>query len=286
MNEQQRLVWLVTGCSTGLGRALAKTLLRRGQQVAATARDPAAIADIVAVAPDSALALALDVRNSAQIYAAVTEAERRFGTIDVLVNNAGHGLRAAVEEADESDVRDLFETNVFGLMAMTRAVLPIMRQRGRGHIVNITSTAGFIGNPGSGYYAATKFAVEGFSDSLAKEVLPLGVRVLVVAPGPFRTDFAGRSLKRSGVAMREYEGTAGKASAALAARNGRQAGDPQRAAEAIIAAVRSTNPPGHLLLGQSAVTRIREKLDEIRADIDAWEKVSLSADFPEESSRP
>jgi NAD(P)-dependent dehydrogenase (short-subunit alcohol dehydrogenase family) len=281
MNEQQRSVWFVTGCSTGLGRALAKTLLRRGQQVAATARDPATIADIVAAYPDSALALELDVRDPAQTQAAASAAERRFGAIDVVVNNAGHGLKAAVEEADESDVRDLFETNVFGLMAMTRAVLPGMRRRGRGHIVNITSTAGFIGNPGSGYYAATKFAVEGFSDSLAKEVLPLGIRVLVVAPGPFRTDFAGRSLKRSGVVMREYEQTAGKASAALAARNGRQPGDPERAAEAIIAAVRSTNPPGHLALGRSAVTRIREKLDEIRADIDAWEQVSLSADFPE-----
>jgi NAD(P)-dependent dehydrogenase (short-subunit alcohol dehydrogenase family) len=286
MNEEQRSVWFVTGCSTGLGRALAKTLLRRGQQVAATARDPATIADIAAAYPDSALALELDVRDPAQTQAAASAAERRFGAIDVVVNNAGHGLKAAVEEADESDVRDLFETNVFGLMAMTRAVLPGMRRRGRGHIVNITSTAGFIGNPGSGYYAATKFAVEGFSDSLAKEVLPLGIRVLVVAPGPFRTDFAGRSLKRSGVPMREYEQTAGKASAALAGRDGRQVGDPERAAEAIIAAVRSSNPPGHLLLGRSAVTRIREKLNEIRADIDAWEKVSLSADFPEESPGP
>src|SRR5271154_7403137 len=186
-------VWLITGCSTGFGRELSLILLKRGYRVVATARDKSKVDDIVAGNPKNGLALALDVDKQGQIDAAVKAAEARFGRIDVLVNNAGYGYLAAVEEGDDADVRAMFETNFFGLAAMTRAVLPIMRAQKSGAIVNVSSMGGFIGFPGSGYYAATKFAVEGLSESLSKEVGPLGIKVIIVEPGPFRTHWAGRS---------------------------------------------------------------------------------------------
>ena len=194
-SPNEKPVWFITGCSTGFGRELAKILLARGDRVAATARDKAKVADLIEGHAQTALALTLDVEKQREIEAAVEAARKTFGRIDVLVNNAGYGYLAAVEEGDDADIRAMFDTNVFGLAAMTRAVLPIMRAQKSGAIVNISSMGGFIGFPGSGYYAATKFAVEGLSESLSKEVAPFGIKVLIVEPGPFRTDWAGRSIK-------------------------------------------------------------------------------------------
>ncbi len=198
MPQQNAPVWFITGCSTGFGRDLAKLVLEKGWRAVVTARNPDTVQDFNTAYPDRALALKLDVTDPAQVAEAVKKAESSFGRIDVLVNNAGFGYLAAIEEGEDSEVRAMFETNVFGLAAMTRAVLPGMRQRRSGHIVNISSMAGLVGFPGVGYYNATKFAVEGLSEALAKEVEPLGIKVLVVEPGPFRTDWAGRSLKQTG----------------------------------------------------------------------------------------
>ncbi|MGA2794863.1 MAG: oxidoreductase [Roseiarcus sp.] len=198
-------VWFVTGCSTGFGREFVRAALAHGFRVVATARNPKKLDDLIAGHEDKAKALALDVTNADQIKHAVSEAERAFGRIDVLVNNAGYGYLAAVEEGEEKDIRAIFDTNFFGLAAMIRAVLPGMRVRKQGYIVNIASVGGIIGFAGSGYYAATKFAVEGLSESLAQEVEPLGIRVLLVEPGPFRTDWAGRSLIRSPNVIDDYE---------------------------------------------------------------------------------
>lgn len=196
MSQDKSPVWLITGCSTGFGRELAKLTIARGWPTVVTARDKARVADLATAHEANTLALDLDVTDPTQVKAAVAAAEQRFGRIDVLVNNAGYGYQSPVEEAEEQEIRDQFEANVFGLFAITRAVLPGMRRRRHGHIINITSVAGFIGFPGSGFYAASKHAVEGFSDALHAEGRPLGIKVTCVAPGPFRTDWAGRSLRQ------------------------------------------------------------------------------------------
>jgi NAD(P)-dependent dehydrogenase (short-subunit alcohol dehydrogenase family) len=272
--------WLITGCSTGFGRELARAVLARGWNAVVTARDPATVADIVAGHEATALALRLDVTDPAQVAEAARAAEARFGAIDVLVNNAGYGYRGAVEEADDAEIRQLFETNVFGLVAMTKAVLPGMRARRRGHIVNISSVAGRMAQPGSGYYSATKFAVGGLSDALRKELKALGIAVTVVEPGGFRTDFAGRSLHQSARTIDDYAETAGKRRRENSTNDGRQPGDPVRAAEAIIRAVEAKTPPFRLALGRSAIQRIGAELDEQRRELDAWEKIGADADFP------
>jgi NAD(P)-dependent dehydrogenase (short-subunit alcohol dehydrogenase family) len=273
-------VWFITGCSTGLGRALAKRVLQKGHRAAVTARHPAQIEDIVAEYPSRAKALALDVSNPRQASEAVAQAEKAFGRVDVLVNNAGYGYLAAVEEGEDDEVRAMFETNFFGLVALTKRVLPGMRSRGRGHIVNISSVGGFIGNPSGGYYNATKFAVEGLSEALAKEVEPLGIRVTVIEPGPFRTDWAGRSLKQARNPIEAYAKTAGTRRAEITGRSGKQAGDPERAADAIIKVVESPAPPLNLVLGKDGLERVRAKFTKLLSTIDEWEAVTLSADFP------
>jgi NAD(P)-dependent dehydrogenase (short-subunit alcohol dehydrogenase family) len=272
--------WLITGCSTGFGRALARAVLARGWNAAVSARDPATVADIVAGHEATALPLRLDVTDPAQVAAAVRDAEKRFGAIDVLVNNAGYGYRAAVEEADDADIRRLFETNFFGLVGLTKSVLPGMRARGRGHIVNVSSVAGRMAQPGSGYYSASKFAVGGLSDALRKELEPLGIRVTVVEPGGFRTDFAGRSLRQSSRPIDAYAKTAGLRRKENSTTDGRQPGDPERAAEAIIKAVQADKPPFRLVLGRSAVQRIRAELDAQRRELDSWEETANAADYP------
>ncbi len=274
-------VWFITGCSTGFGRELAQLVLRRGWRAVVTARDASRVQDLVTGHEDRALALSLDVTKPDQIAAAVQEAESRFGAIDVLVNNAGYGYQSSIEEGDDAEIRAQFEANVFGLAAMTRAVLPGMRARRRGHIVNISSQAGFIGFEGSGYYAATKHAVEGLSDSLSREVAPLGIKVTCVEPGPFRTDWAGRSLQQRRPTIADYQGTVGARLASTANISGKQPGDPVRAVEAIIKAVEADNPPKHLVLGSIALDGIRNKLNETLAEIDAWAETSRSADYPE-----
>ncbi len=273
-------VWFITGCSTGFGRELASLILGRGGRAVVTARNEAQVHDLVGTAPDRALSLALDVTSKTQIADAVRAAEERFGAIDVLVNNAGYGYMAAIEEGDDEDVRAMFEANVFGLIAMTQAVLPGMRARKRGHIVNISSQGGLVGFPGVGFYNATKFAVEGLSEALAGEVKPLGLGVTIVEPGPFRTDWAGRSLKGPKHDIEDYAETAGARRRGISGYSGKQAGDPVRAASAIVEAVESEAPPLHLLLGRQAVDVVRGKLTQFQAEIDRWESTSLSADFP------
>jgi NAD(P)-dependent dehydrogenase (short-subunit alcohol dehydrogenase family) len=277
--------WMITGCSTGFGRELAHAVLSRGWNAVVTARNTAAVDDIVADHADTALALPLDVTKPTQIKAAVEQAAARFGGIDVLVNNAGYGFRSAVEEADDADVRTLFETNFFGLLGLTQKVLPVMRAKGHGFIVNISSTAGRRSQAGSGFYSATKFAVEGLSDGLRKEVKPLGIGVMVVEPGGFRTDFAGRSLHQSGRPIDAYAGTAGKRRKENSNQHGNQPGDPARAADAIIQAVTSPQPPFRLVLGRAAVQTIRGELDEQRREIDTWEETSIGADYPASEKR-
>lgn len=281
MTSDSSPVWFITGCSTGFGRELARLVLDRGWRAVVTARDAARVRDLADGHEDRVLALALDVTDAAQVTASVKAAEERFGAIDVLVNNAGYGYQAPVEEGDDAEIRAMFEANVFGLAAMTRAVLPGMRARRRGHIVNISSVAGFVGFPGSGYYAATKHAVEGLSDSLGREVEPLGIKVLCVEPGPFRTDWAGRSLKQTPSRIAEYAETAAARMQATSGISGKQPGDPVRACAAIIKAVESPNPPRHLVLGAFGVEAVRGKLMSVVEEIDAWRETSLGADFPE-----
>jgi NAD(P)-dependent dehydrogenase (short-subunit alcohol dehydrogenase family) len=277
-------VWFITGCSTGFGRELAKLVLDRGFRTVATARDPSTVQDLAGHHDGRVLALPLDVTDKVQIANAVRQAEAKFGSIDVLVNNAGFGYVGALEESDEAEVRAMFEANFFGLARMIHEVLPGMRRRRRGSIVNISSIGGFIGFPGVGYYNATKFAVEGLSEALYKEVAPLGIKVLIVEPGPFRTDWAGRSLKKSSRQIPEYAETAGAFRGRITEGSGKQAGDPVRAGEAIIKALDSDKTPLRLVLGKIALERARIKMKQLQDDFDAWEQISLAADYPESQS--
>ena len=271
-------VWFITGCSTGFGRELAKHVLERGHRTVVTARDPADAHGLAA--EGDALVLKLDVTDQGQIDAAIKTAEDRFGRIDVLVNNAGIGYFAAIEEGDDQQVRHLFDVNFFGLSRMIRAALPGMRRHKTGTIVNISSVGGLRSFPSLGYYSATKFAVEGLSEALWQEVEPLGIKVIVVEPSGFRTDWAGRSAEESKLQISAYAATAGTARSQIRASSGRQPGDPVRAAAAIVEAVESPHPPHHLLLGKDAFTGATDKLEQLRRDFSAWESVTRGADFP------
>jgi NAD(P)-dependent dehydrogenase (short-subunit alcohol dehydrogenase family) len=271
--------WFITGCSTGLGRALATAVLARGDNAVVTARDAATVSHFVDAYQETALGIALDVTDQAQIAEVVAQAENRFGQVDVLVNNAGYGYRAAVEEGDDADVRQLFDTNVFGPVAMMKAVLPGMRARRSGAIVNISSIGARICPPGSGYYAASKAALEGLSGSAAKELAPLGISVTVVEPGAFRTDFAGRSLTQSASAIADYAETAGKRRKEHDTVHGTQQGDPTKAAEAIITAVEAPDSPVLLLLGSDALYAFGAVEGAQRVEVDRWQSLSRSTDF-------
>jgi NAD(P)-dependent dehydrogenase (short-subunit alcohol dehydrogenase family) len=275
-------VWLITGCSTGFGRELASHLLEQGYSVVVTARKATDIQDIIAGHEDKALALTLDVTDPAQIKQAVLQTVARFGRIDVLVNNAGIGYFGAIEESEDAQVRKMFEINVFGLAKMTQEVLPIMRQQRSGHIVNIASIGGLVGFPAVGFYNATKFAVDGLSESLAKETAPLGIKVTIVAPSGFRTDWAGRSANNSPIVIDDYASTAGANKSNIRGYSGNQPGDPARAAVAIVKAVESENPPLRLLLGAAALNGARNKLELLKKDYDEWAETSIGADFPKE----
>ena len=274
-------VWFITGTSTGFGRLLAQELLRRGNRVIAPARDIAKVEDLVHQYPATARALTLDVTNPAQIESVAQQAIAAFGHVDILVNNAGYGLNGAIEEVSEEEFEPMFQTNIYGLIRTTRAFLPHFRQRRTGHIFNLSSVSGLIGGAGWGFYNATKFAVEGFSEALAGEMKPLGVHVTVIEPGPFRTDFLGRSGKLAAKEFPEYKDTAGKARDYLKTQAGKQPGDPQKAVEAIIAVADSPAPPLHLILGKIALTRFRDKLALWQKEIAAWEPVTVGSDFPE-----
>jgi NAD(P)-dependent dehydrogenase (short-subunit alcohol dehydrogenase family) len=268
--------WHITGCSTGLGRALAQSVLARGHNAVVTARNASTLQDIAAAYPDTALALPLDVTDTAQISSVVQQARTRFGGVDVLVNNAGYGYRAAVEEADDADIRQLFDTNVFGAVDMIKAVLPDMRAKRAGSILNISSIGARIKPAGSGYYSATKAALEGLSGSLHKELQPLGINVTVIEPGAFRTDFAGRSLTQSATAIADYAETAGKRRKEHDTVHGTQPGDPAKAAEAIMAIAESAAPPSLLVLGQDAYNAFDAVAQAERAELDEWRDLSLS----------
>lgn len=271
--------WLITGCSTGLGRALAQAVLAHGHNAVVTARIATTVQDIAAAFPDTALARPLDVTDLAQISSAVQQAHTRFGGIDVLVNNAGYGYRAAVEEADDADIRRLFDTNVFGAVDMIKAVLPEMRAKRAGSILNISSIGARISPAGSGYYSATKAALEGLSGSLHKELQPLGISVTVVEPGAFRTDFAGRSLTQSATALADYAETAGKRRKENDTIHGNQPGDPAKAAEAILAIVESANPPSLMVLGKDAYDAFAAVAQAERTELEQWRDLSLSTDI-------
>ena len=281
MTQNTKPVWFITGCSTGFGRELAKLVIARGWRAVVTARDRATVADFAEAAGDQVLALALDVTDASQVEASVRAASETFGRIDVLVNNAGYGYQASIEEGEDDKIRAQFDANVFGLFALTRAVLPVMRAQRSGHILNVTSVAGFVGFPASGYYAATKHAVEGFSDSLAAEAGPLGIRVTCIEPGPFRTDWAGRSLVQTPSAIADYAETAGARLKATAEKSGTQAGDPVRAGEAMIRVTEIANPPRHLVLGAWGYDAVTGRLKQRLAEIEAWRETSLGADYPE-----
>jgi NAD(P)-dependent dehydrogenase (short-subunit alcohol dehydrogenase family) len=268
--------WLITGCSTGLGRALAQAVLAHGHNAVVTARNPATVQDLADAFPDTAIALPLDVTDRPGISSVVEQAKQRFGGVDVLVNNAGYGYRAAVEEADDADVRQLFDTNVFGAVDMIKAVLPDMRERRSGSIVNISSIGARITPAGSGYYSATKAALEGISGSLRRELEPLGINVTVIEPGAFRTDFAGRSLTQSASPIGDYAETAGKRRKENDTMDGNQPGDPAKAAEAILAIVESRNPPSLAVLGEDAFGAFAAVADAQRAELDQWRDLSLS----------
>ena len=274
-------VWLITGASTGFGRLLAEEVLKRGDKVVATARDEGKVVDLTDRYPTTALALELDVTEKDHILAGVQDAIDGFGRIDVLLNNAGYGLMGAAEEASDEEIEKIVATNVFGVVDVTRAVLPHMRAQKSGHIVNMSSAAGVVGTPGVSIYNLTKFAVEGFSEALALEVKPLGIRVSVIEPGPFRTEFLGRSAVYAQERIADYDETAGKTRAMLEAQAGKQKGDPQKAVEAIVQVVDSDDPPLRLLLGASALTRMEAKLKQWQSEIDRYRELTLGADFPD-----
>lgn len=274
-------VWLISGCSTGFGRDLAELVLARGEKVAATARNPNSIAHLVHGNEERCLVLPLDVTDAEQISSAVRVAQEKFGHIDVLVNNAGFGYLASIEEGDERAYRKLFETNVFGLIALTRAILPGMRAQRRGHIVNLSSVAGFMGMASSGFYAGSKFAVEGISESLAAEIGPLGISVTIIEPSAFRTDFTVRSLQTSASQIPDYAGTAGAVIGQLVGNAASHKGDPKRAVAAIFDMVHSENPPMRLLLGSSAANHAKTKIAVWSDEVSKWEAVARDTDFPD-----
>lgn len=281
VQDQGRSVWLITGCSTGIGRAVARAALEAGERVALTARDAAHVADLAREFSEQTITLALDVTDQSQIEAAVSETESTWGRIDVLVNNAGYGYVGAVEEGVDAEVRKMFDTNFFGPVAMIKAVLPGMRSRRSGYIVNISSMTGLISNPGNVYYSSSKFALESLSEGLAKEVAPFDIRVSVVEPGFFRTDWSGRSMKESTRTIGDYDETVGVRRRMIREAKAPNPGDPRRVGDAIVMLSRLAEPPLHLLLGRDVYDAYREKLGALQSSIADWEAVTLDVGFPD-----
>ncbi len=274
--------WLVTGCSSGIGREIARAALARGHRVAVTARRPAAVADLVEAHPERALALELDVTRREQVAAAVEATELRFGAIDVLVNNAGYGYMAAVEEGEDEQIRAMFDTNYFGVVDMIKATLPGMRRRGRGHVINISSMTGLVANPPNVYYSSTKFALEALSEGLRKEVAPFGIRVTAIEPGAFRTDWSTRSMVEASRPLEAYAETVGARKAMIKAAGSKFPGDPRRVADAVLMVSELEEPPLHLLLGHDVYRAFRDKLRELSESLEQWKDVTLDVNFPPE----
>jgi NAD(P)-dependent dehydrogenase (short-subunit alcohol dehydrogenase family) len=279
MATNARRNFLITGAGSGFGRALAIAALSSGHSVIGTVRSEAARLEFSAMDPARARAILLDVTDFAAIGPAIAKAERDVGPIDVLVNSAGYGHEGTLEESPLEEIRRQFDVNVVGAVAMMKAVLPFMRKRRRGHIVNITSMAGYVGLPGIAYYAGSKFALEGISEVLAKEVRGFGIKVTAVAPGSFRTDWAGRSMIRTPRSIADYDLLFDPIRQARAEKSGKQAGDPAKFAQALLKIVEADDPPVHLLLGNDALKLVREKLEQLRGEIDAWESVARSTEY-------
>jgi NAD(P)-dependent dehydrogenase (short-subunit alcohol dehydrogenase family) len=271
--------FLITGISSGLGRAFAEGALAAGHRVVGTVRSADAASTFAASAPGRAHAVLLDVTDFDAVPAAVAEAGRVAGPIDVLVNNAGYGHEGVLEESPLDDMVRQFNANLFGAVAMIKAVLPGMRERRSGHIVNVTSMGGFITMPGIAYYCGSKFALEGVSEALGKELKALGIHVTALAPGQFRTDWAGRSMIRAPRRIADYDGVMDPIRAARQAKSGNQPGDPAKAAEALLKLVEAENPPVRLYLGADALRLVQDKIAAMQAEIAAWESVSRSTDF-------
>ena len=273
--------WFITGVSSGFGRALAETLVSRGERVVGTLRNEDQRTQFEALSPGKSLGYLLDVRDHDAVRRVVAQIEEEVGAIDVLVNNAGYGYEGSVEEATPEAIRAQFDVNLFGAVSVLQAVLPFMRSRRTGHILNVTSMGGLMTFPGVGVYNASKFALEGINEALASEVRQFGIKVTAIEPGAFRTDWAGRSMTRASRTISDYASLLEPISASRAARSGKQPGDPARAALAIIKVVESEHPPVHLLLGTDAVKFVREKIATLTKEIDDWESLSASTDFPE-----
>ena len=273
------LVWFITGTSQGFGNELVRCALQRGDFVVATSRNPEKVQASFRNASARLLAIPMDLRSEEAVKIGIQAAISRFSRIDVLVNNAGHGLLGAVEEANNDEVRDVYETNVFGLLRVIRAALPHLRKQRSGHIVNLSSIGGLVGLPGWGIYNSTKFAVEGLSEALAAELIPMGIRVTAIEPGPFRTDFLGGSLARTSQNIPDYDESAGKTRTYAIEHNGVQPGNPALAAKAIVTAVTFDNPPSHLLLGQIAYEQASAKLIKLQEEFEKWRDVAFSSDF-------
>jgi NAD(P)-dependent dehydrogenase (short-subunit alcohol dehydrogenase family) len=269
-------VWLITGASSGFGAALSTHVLSTGARVVGTVRKPGQIAEFAALAPGRAQAVLMDVTDAEQVRSGVQAAQAIFGRLDVLVNNAGYGFVGAIEEASDAEVRAQFDTNVFGLLSVTRQVLPIMRAQGSGHIVNISSIAGLRSSPGLGIYAASKHAVEGLSEALAAELSPLGIRVTVVEPGAFRTNWAGSSMRWSERELPDYAASSGRLRQVLRQFDGHQGGDPVKAAAVIARVVASAKAPLHLPLGEDAVAAVRARVRTFESDLAVWEAEALA----------
>ena len=272
-------VWLISGCSTGFGREIAISALEAGDMVAVTSRNTEDIRDICNKYPSTSVALNLDVTNKDQIIECVRNVISKFGRIDVLVNNAGYGYLSAIEEGEGEEVSKLFNTNFFGALELTKQVLPVMRNQKFGRIINNSSQAGLMANPGTGYYSASKFALEGLMEALDKEVRPLNIFVTSVQPGAFRTDWSGRSMKKSKINITDYDKHVRSRINMIAEIDGKQPGDPKKAAKIIFDLTRYEDPPNKLLLGAGVLSAYREKLDHIEKDLDTYESITLSADF-------
>ena len=272
-------VWLISGCSTGFGREIATSALEAGDIVAVTSRNIEDIRDICKKYPSTSIPLSLDVTCTDQIIRCVEKVISKFGRIDVLVNNAGYGYLSAIEEGEDEEVSKLFNTNFFGALALTKRVLPNMRNQKFGRIINNSSQAGLMANPGTGYYSASKFALEGLMEALDKEVRPLNISVTSVQPGAFRTDWSGRSMKKSKINIKDYDEHVGSRINMIGEIDGKQPGDPRKAAKIILGLTRNDNPPNKLLLGAGVLSAYREKLDHISNDLEINEAITLSADF-------
>ena len=272
-------VWLISGCSTGFGREIAISALEAGDMVAVTSRNTEDIRDICNKYPSTSVALNLDVTYTDQIIECVRNVISKFGRIDVLVNNAGYGYLSAIEEGEGEEVSKLFNTNFFGALELTKQVLPVMRNQKFGRIINNSSQAGLMANPGTGYYSASKFALEGLMEALDKEVRPLNIFVTSVQPGAFRTDWSGRSMKKSKINITDYDEHVRSRINMIAEIDGKPPGDPKKAAKIIFDLTRYEDPPNKLLLGAGVLSAYREKLDHMENDLDTYESITLSADF-------